>query len=673
MLKILVLLLFVLFFPFSLLAEDGSELGEIVVTATRTPEAVRDLPVVVQVIDRQVIERSGAKNLGELLAKEHPGHLHAYPGLLSSVGIRGFRTDTHGTNIKGRVLILIDGHRAGTGNVASIPLENIERVEIVRGPGSVVYGSAAMGGVINLITQKGKGRPKVSAGLEGGQNSFFKAWGRVEGTLKERFSFSFTGRTVNYTDYEIGDSDHEYDNTAYKDEAYAGSLNLRLNPENELSAVWQYFRGWDIGTPGPHYNPDPDNYKDVLRRYFSLSYEGKRPEKGLFWHASYYYVWDRSEWHDPAGTWDYTQSVTRTETKGLRLNASFPTFSWGRLTLGLDYDRIDVSFSRDVGAPYSPNSQYDNWGFFVEEKLNLGERAILYLGLRYDYFDEELKRTPGLTIQGDKDEDFDHVSVRAGARYFLNNWLAIRLAVGTAFRIPTADELSGRFERPWSKIVGNPDLDPETSTTLEGGFDLEKWGLNLSATYFYTWYDDRIAGGIPTCVDGDCSWITYDNVDGAKISGLELMVRRDFQQELLGAPLTIAPRFNLVLYTKRKIDDEEWRKTLASSTVPYISSANLNADLDFYWRHFHLNLNAFYVGSQKVQDWDWRSPHYRQNIDKGGFTVFSARVEFTPYERRGHTLKLYLSADNLFDKRYSFVKGYPMPGRWIKVGIQGTF
>ncbi len=670
------LVLFSLFLGLFGLSAQAQEkdLGEVVVTATRAPEPVKDLPVVVQVIDRKTIETSGAKSLSELLAKEHAGHLHTYPGLLSSVGIRGFRTDTHGTNIKGRVLILIDGHRAGTGNVASIPLENVARIEIVRGPGSVVYGSAAMGGVINIITRKGKGRPSVSYGIEGGENSFIKGNAGFQGSfLNERLSFSFTGRTTNYTDYEPGDSDHEYDNTAYKDEAYAGSLALRLAENQEIMAVWNYFRAWDVGTPGATYSPDPDNYKDVLRRYFSLAYEGKDSQKGLFWHLSYYYVWDRSEWHDPARAWGFGVSTTRTETKGLRLNARFPTFSFGNLIIGFDYDRIDVDFSRDVGAPYSPNSQYDNWAIFAEEKLTLREKAILYLGLRYDYFDEELKHTPGLTISGDKDEDFDHVSLRGGLRYFLNDYLAARVAVGTAFRIPTADELSGRFERPWSKITGNPDLDPEKSTTLEGGLDFERWGLSLSATYFYTWYDDRIVSGVPTCVDGDCDWITYDNVDGAKISGLELMAQGKFQLELAEAPFTIVPRFNLVLYTKRKIDDADWRRRLASSTVPYISSANLNADLDFYWRRFHLNLNAFYVGSQKVQDWDWNSPHYRQNVHKGGFTVFSGRLEFSPYRQKGREIKFYLGADNLFDKRYSFVKGYPMPGRWIKVGLSGTF
>ncbi len=130
--------------------DEGTQtkLEEIVVTATLIPTPAKELPVPVQVISKKEIEESRANDLAEVLTEYLPEHFQTYPGALSSVSIRGFRSDTTGTDIKGQVLVLIDGHRAGTGNVAEIPLENVERIEIVRGPGSVVYGSAAMGGVI---------------------------------------------------------------------------------------------------------------------------------------------------------------------------------------------------------------------------------------------------------------------------------------------------------------------------------------------------------------------------------------------------------------------------------------------------------------------------------------------------------------------------------------------
>ncbi len=90
------------------------------VTASRYKESIKDTPMNVEVIGQKEIEASSAKDLGELLAEKGIGTIREYPGTLTSVGIRGFRTDTHGNDLLGHVLILLDGRRAGTGNVAKI-------------------------------------------------------------------------------------------------------------------------------------------------------------------------------------------------------------------------------------------------------------------------------------------------------------------------------------------------------------------------------------------------------------------------------------------------------------------------------------------------------------------------------------------------------------------------
>ena len=115
-----------------------TRLPELVVTATAEPALTTEVPVHVQVISREEIELSGAETLDQVLVRKHPGFIFKIPGL-TNVGVRGFRTGiTAGPDIKNRTLILIDGHRAGIGNISLIPMENIDRVEVVRGPGSVL-------------------------------------------------------------------------------------------------------------------------------------------------------------------------------------------------------------------------------------------------------------------------------------------------------------------------------------------------------------------------------------------------------------------------------------------------------------------------------------------------------------------------------------------------------
>ena len=139
--------------------EAGKVMEEVVVTASRVKEKKKEITTNVTIIDEEEIKDSSATDLGDLLAETGIGHIHKYPGASTSVGIRGFRTDCIGVDLAGHVLILIDGRRAGTGNAAKIMTKNIERIEVIRGPASVQYGSAAMGGVVNVITKQGKDKP----------------------------------------------------------------------------------------------------------------------------------------------------------------------------------------------------------------------------------------------------------------------------------------------------------------------------------------------------------------------------------------------------------------------------------------------------------------------------------------------------------------------------------
>jgi len=100
-------------------------LEEVVVTAGRVEEKKKEITSNVTIIDEEEIKSSSARDLGDLLAEKGIGHIQKYPGALSAVGIRGFRTETHGNDLMGHVLILLNGRRAGTGNLAKIMTKNI--------------------------------------------------------------------------------------------------------------------------------------------------------------------------------------------------------------------------------------------------------------------------------------------------------------------------------------------------------------------------------------------------------------------------------------------------------------------------------------------------------------------------------------------------------------------
>ena len=125
------------------------------VTARRVDTRVAETPQKIEVVDSTDIERSVAADLADMLKKNSGVDVVQYSGALSGIGIRGFRPQTSGINK--RSLLLIDGRPSGVTNLATLLLDNVERVEVLKGAASAVYGSSAMGGVVNVITRRSRG------------------------------------------------------------------------------------------------------------------------------------------------------------------------------------------------------------------------------------------------------------------------------------------------------------------------------------------------------------------------------------------------------------------------------------------------------------------------------------------------------------------------------------
>jgi len=218
----------------SLFAEERSaSLEEIVVTATKVEEPKKDVPASVQIITQEDIKNSTAKDAGDLISEASIGHVHKYPGALTArIELRGLTTDLF-SDLKSRVLVLINGHRAGTVNLAKIPAEDIERIEIVKGPASVLYGSSAMGGVINIITKEGKEGFHGSVGGEIGSWKYWKGFAELSGK-KGLFDFYLTASRSASDDYDAKDYG-KIENTGYNDETVSASLGYRFFDKHHRS------------------------------------------------------------------------------------------------------------------------------------------------------------------------------------------------------------------------------------------------------------------------------------------------------------------------------------------------------------------------------------------------------------------------------------------------------
>ncbi|CAK8718080.1 TonB-dependent receptor [Candidatus Electrothrix aarhusensis] len=624
-------------------AEQQVMMEEVVVTAARTAESTKEVSANVTVIDREEIEQSANRNVGDLLTEKAIGHMHTYPGGLTSIGLRGFRTDTHGNDLQGHVLILLDGRRAGTGNVTKLLTGNVERIEIVRGAGAVQYGSAGMGGVVNVITRKAE---RTTAFVEAGVGSFGASATSMGGTLKEgKFDFAGTYSRSSRDAYEIGSGD-EFGNTGF-DAASGVSANIgwSFSDKNRLGLIFTGSELDNYGSPGYFSANDLDDSTDKEKYSVDLNVTGATASDHYQWTARWFFGRDENSWSDPAGSdpsgWDDgIASSNTTDQQGAQAQLT-STFGQTRLTGGIDW--LDY----EVANTWTPNTtSYTNPAVFLLGKTTFPEqRLTLDVGLRYDWYEVEVVKPAGQSI------DTDHFTPKVGLSWMVTEQLKLRAQYAQAFMIPSADQLAADFDSFGTRTVGNPDLDPETSSTYEGGMDYSRNGFKAGVTYFHTDFEDKII----TDYLGDGSK-TWKNLGDATLSGFE----GEFSYDLglrLGWDWEVRPYCNMTLLTQ--YEDESTGEDLLNVNGANMSVGLLvnNGDGISY------QLNVAYAGTQDVEDWESDAyPTPVTELEASTVTDLTASWRFHETERLG-AFTLRGKINNLLDEDYAYVKGYPMPGR----------
>ncbi|NTW10494.1 MAG: TonB-dependent receptor [Chlorobiaceae bacterium] len=632
-----------------LLAEETTKSftgSELVVTSSRVEEEKKKVTSSITVIGREEIEHSSARDLGELLAQKSLGYIHIYPGSLTSVGIRGFRTESHGNDLKGKVLLLLNGRRAGTGNLAEIMTDNVERIEIIRGPAAVQYGSAAIGGVVNVITRKGEGRPSFYVEHSQGSSDFHETSGGFSGSYG-KLDFSGSYSVADGGDYRTAEGT-AYHNTGYDDKV-RGNLNVGYEflPGHRLNVIYSSFDVDRQGSPYYLLENDLTSYNKLTNESVDVIYNGKLTDGKFRWMARYF----NGEDHYRYPSTGFDQKVDQQGAQG-QLTYTDRGISVTGGVDWLDYRQYSSSSPKD--------SEYKNpAGFLLVKAALLDEALILSAGLRYDDYDVSIYNNEG------ESRSTDRLTKSFGIAYNIDDSIKLRANFAEGFRMPTADEFAADYIADWGSYgqyayTGNPDLEPESSRTYEAGVDISHGALKGALTCFTTDFKDKII----TIYDFSAypvTTVTYDNVGDAKVSGFEGELSYSFSVSPGGYNIFVDPFLGGTYLTEYK--DKELDKKLQ-----YIPEWNLATGVRFRDRHGlsgSLSLSLF--GPTEVKD-------FRSNADvtKGSFVLadmtLAKRIVFDRDNDRAVTVKG--AVNNLFDRNYEYVTGYPMPGRSFIVGVR---
>jgi vitamin B12 transporter len=679
-------------------------LSEVKINASRVNAKMKDLPQKVEVISQRMIEVSSASDVAGLLKSEIAIDILEYPGVSAVVSMRGF---TPSPSVK-YTTILVNGKPAGTENIASLDLSNVERVEILRGPFSAQYGSDAMAGVVNIVTKNSTGKMSGKLAFEYGSFETSKANFAIGGSLSEVFDFDLSYALYRQDkDYKTGDRnlyDEEYaksildpstygkrmENTQFQTSNLNARFGVKIAENWKINLAGGYFAGNDIETPGNFWHTEGMDSKDIERYTTGLDVVGSIGNHKITFSPFYS---DEDNKTIDLGSDGYGDFESDYQNYGFQL---YDTYELGvhSIALGIDnktqqYESSNYDTSGALEAPYQPDYNNISKGVFGQTQFKLlNDRLNVSVGARGDHMKFELEADK-LLANDKSTENYWVFTKNIGAKYGLTKDLSVHSSWGDAFLAPKAYQVAGLYQRGTVKTLGNPYLNPEKSNTLDFGFAFKnfKKGINFDLTYFTTYHKDKIVRS--NLQNGD---VTYINAMKSEMDGLEILASYDF-----GALKDYDYSLRVYLNYTHLIDADVTYKDAMGITqtgeMRYVRDNTAAFGIEFdNLKGFSTRLNGRYIGHRYENNYmytaDYSSwPVVSKNpIVYNGTAVRSNVVEeellrhpvsyvfdySASYAFKEH-YSVGLTIANLLDENYTEKDGYNMPGRAVTAKFSYRF
>jgi vitamin B12 transporter len=590
-------------------------LDTIVITATRTEKELRDIGSSITVITADEIADRQVFTVPELL-RTVPGVDVVQSGGLgrtTSVFIRGANSD--------QTLVLIDGVEmndpASPGNgydFADLMTDDIERIEILRGPQSPLYGSNAIGGVINIITKKGRGGPHFTAMGEGGSYENFKIRGGVSGST-DLVNYNLTVSRLETQGFSAAEKrlgNPERD--AYKNTTL--NAGLGLTPLDNLDIQWnlRYIdANKDLDNCG---GPGCDNpFRDDRTQQLFTGLAGRLDLFDGFWEQSLSANYSYTDRDNRDGSPGAFIPFSAFEGNRFRVRWQHDLYLHEANTLTVGVEDEEEWIRTDAIIKKSQNTA----GYYLQDQIRLWDRSFTTAGVRFDDND----RFGGkVTWRVTQLLAIDEIGMRLKGSY------------GTGFKTPTLFQLFAPGD-PFFGPLGNPNLGPETSSGWDVGFEQTLWDEHIlfGASYFSNSFDNLIdfVGGRG-----------FQNIDRAISEGVESYIE-------------ITPMEGLTLrgnYTYMHSRDNSTGERLLRRPT---NKGSVTINYRFLQDAANLNLNVIIVG--RKDDLDFSAfPFRRETLP--GYAVLNVAGSY----QVNRYLQVFARVDNLFDKGYQEVLGFGTSG-----------
>jgi iron complex outermembrane receptor protein len=625
-------------------------LDEMVVVATREEEDVSRIPGNVSIITENQIKSSTAKEISDLLRQEAGIMVTTRSGTSPADIIVESRGFNNGGGNGGRTLVLIDGWKANRADTdspdwATIPIDNVERIEIIRGPATAIYGDSAIGGVINIITKEGTETPEINAGIIAG------SWEKVGERLSlqgavDRFKYYLYGNYSEENGYR--------DNSEFSGANITANLSYQVNrligisgkigyhqddrqlpgslSEDDLLAVGRRGSVTHDGADTDQFNiginvdiTPNDTQKGTIRLYHN---DGQRDALSSYPGSGTTRIDDDEK--DTSVSFRYT------------LNSKIGDMD-DRIITGVDIinEEVDSMNFQNYPSWYYVQQQHTDFqrdliGVYIHNRLSITDQLLFDAGIRFDRGKFEYQNiTEDLTYsyrtenQGEK--VFEQYSPKAAFTYLFDNDTSVYASYAKTFRFPNRDELTGTFGI-------TPELIPEKGDNYEVGLKTNLGAdFFMSTSVYYMTVKDEIFLNTPKIGSADIySQLKNENFEEVIHKGIEVSLASSI------IPRTMV--YTSYTFTDTEIGKGEFKGSQMPITPQHMGSISATVDLGLgfsLWNQLRLVGQRYYANDlanaldklPAYQVWDMKLSYEY----KGGLGVLSA----------------FCGINNILDKEYT--------------------
>ncbi len=614
--------------------KEETEIEEIIVTATRVETSAEEVASSVTVITSEEIEKKQKKTVLEAL-RDVPGLdvvQTGGPGTPTSVFIRGANSE--------HTLVLIDGVEMNdpispgrSYNFAHLTTDNIDRIEIVRGPQSTLYGSDAIGGVINIITKKGRGKPKFFLSGEGGSFRTFRETAGVSGG-NDWADYSVSASRLDTDGISAANEKRgNREKDGYENTSVSGRFGLVPSENSEIGFNVRYIDSeTDIDNSGGAGGDDPNNKADYKQLF--LKTEGKLILFDDLWEQKFGVSFSRHNRDSKNGKdSDHPDDLSRGSFDGRVLKFhwqhNFYVHDTNTITAGFETEEEKGKsrwYSESSYGPYASKFAEKTArtnSFFAQDKIALWDSFFSTFGVRVD--------------------NHDRFGTRATYRFapvyiFKATGTRLKGTYGTGFKAPSLYQLFSQY--------GIENLSPEKSTGWDIGIEQELWKKKASLSL--TWFQNSFKN----LIEFDSAALKYMNIAKAKTKGVELFA-------------SLNPTDSFSFSTNYTYTETE-NKAVGG---PLMRRPKNKFGMDMNYRFLekgNINLGFIYVGKKENKDFT-AYPATKVKLDSYKLVNVAASYDITG------NIRIFGRIDNLFDEDYEEVLGYGTPGVAGYGGLKITF